>query len=230
MKRSFSRTSLLVAAIGVAAMPLAGCYAKKSFVETEFAKVRSEMQQGDQAVDQKATAGLAETNNRVGGLASRMDAVESDLQKIRTELSDLNVKVTRLNGLIAFDVPVHFDYDRADLREADQAVLKRFASVVQEYYPTALLTAEGYTDPSGSTSYNLRLGQKRADAVRMHLVNQGGLRTDRVRTVSYGEATNRLIDRKAKGPGTAGMENRRVVIVLDYVGTAVGIAPPVITN
>jgi peptidoglycan-associated lipoprotein len=224
------RRRLLLAGLAVAVLPSVGCYAKKSYVETEFAKVRTEMQQGDQAIDQRQTAALAETNSRVGTLSTRMDAVESDLQKIRTELSDLNVKVTRLNGLIAFDVPVHFDFNKADLRDADQAVLKQFAAVVQEFYPTALLTAEGYTDPAGSTSYNLRLGQKRAEAVRMHLVNQGGLRTDRVRTVSYGEATNRLIDRKAKGPGTAGMENRRVVIVLDYVGTAVGIAPPVITN
>ena len=230
MKRSFSRTSLLVAAIGVAAMPLAGCYAKKSDMQREFARVRTEMQAGDQQNATAISTGLAEANAATARVSGRVDAIEQDIQKLRTELSDLNVKVTRLNGLIAFDVPVHFDFGKADLRDADQAVLKQFASVVREFYPNALLTAEGYTDPAGSSSYNLRLGQKRADAVKDHLINQGGLRTDKVRSVSYGEATNRLIDKKAKGPGNAGIENRRVVIVLDYVGTAAGLVTPVVTN
>jgi peptidoglycan-associated lipoprotein len=211
-------------------MPLSGCYAKKSDMQREFARVRTEMQTGDQQNATAISTGLAEANSATARLGGRVDAIEQDVQKLRTELNDLNVKVTRLNGLIAFDVPVHFDFNKADLRDADQAVLKQFASVVQEFYPNALLTTEGYTDPAGSSSYNLRLGQKRAETVRMHLVNQGGLRTDRVRAVSYGESTNRLVDKKAKGPGQAGIENRRVVIVLDYVGTAAGLATPIVTN
>ncbi len=230
MVRSISRTRLLVAVIGVSGLPLAGCYAKKSDMQRELASVRTEMQQGDQALDQRHSQLISESNAALTRLSGKVDAIEQDVARLRTELSDLNVKVTRLNGLIAFDVPVHFDFGKADLRDADQAVLKRFASVVNEFYPGALITTEGFTDPAGSSGYNLRLGQKRADAVRLHLVNQGGLNTDKVRAVSYGENTSRLVDKKAKGPGQAGIQNRRVVIVLDYLGTAAGIAPPVITN
>ena len=226
MRRAVGTTRLLVAMLGVATVSLTGCYAKKKDVQAEFSRVRQEMSQGDAA----NTQAITETNGRVSSLTSRVDGIEMQVQKLRTELDELNVKVTRLNGLIAFDVPVHFDFAKADLRDQDRNVLKKFASVVNEFYPGALITTEGYTDPAGSSSYNLRLGKQRADAVRNFLVSDGGLNTDKVRSVSYGEATNRLVDKSAKGPGQRGMENRRVVIVLDYVGTAAGIAAPVITH
>jgi peptidoglycan-associated lipoprotein len=212
---------LVVAVIALAAVSQSGCLARKSYVNTEVAKVRQEMQ----AADQQQTTRLNDVGTRVDGLGTRLDAVERDVQRLSTELADLNVKVTRLNGLIAFHVPVHFEFDKADLRDADQAVLRRFAAVVNEFYPNALITAEGYTDPAGSPSYNQRLGKKRADSVRDYLVSQGGMQSQRVRTVSYGESNNRLIEPKAKGPGEQGMPNRRVVLVFDYIGTAVAAMP-----
>ncbi|MGH7468436.1 MAG: OmpA family protein [Longimicrobiales bacterium] len=227
MTHRIKAKGLFVAGLALSTLGLSGCYAKKKDVQAEFARVRQEMQQADQALDQKQTQALTETTNRLNG---RIDAVEREVQRLNTALSDLNVKVTRLNGLIAFQVPVHFEFDKADLRESDRAVLKRFASVVNEFYPGALITAEGYTDPAGSQAYNQRLGKKRADSVRQFLTTEGGLGEQHVRAVSYGEVTNRLVDKAAQGPGEKGIANRRVVLVFDYVGTAIGVAPPVITN
>jgi peptidoglycan-associated lipoprotein len=217
---------LVVAVIALTAVSQSGCLAKKSYVQSEVARVRQEMQTADQQQTQRMNDGLNAVGTRVDGLGTRLDAVERDVQRLSTELADLNVKVTRLNGLIAFHVPVHFDFDKADLRDADQAVLRRFAAVVNEFYPNALITAEGYTDPAGSPTYNQRLGKKRADSVREYLVSQGGMQSQRVRTVSYGESSNRLIE-KAAGPGNAGLPNRRVVLVFDYVGTA-AVAMPIV--
>jgi peptidoglycan-associated lipoprotein len=45
---------------------------------------------------------------------------------------------------------------------------------------------EGHTDERGSTEYNLALGQKRADAVRKYLSNNG-VAKDRIKTTSYGK-------------------------------------------
>lgn len=210
-----SKVMLLLAATSLIST---GCYAKKKDVEAEFVRVRQEMA----SMDQKHT-------DAENGLNTRIGNVEREVQRLAAQLNDLNVKVTHLNGLIAFHVPVHFDYDKADLRDADRAVLKRFASVVKEFYPSALITAEGYADPAGSDAYNQKLGMRRADAVRSYLTSDAGMSTDRVRTVSYGEAKNRLILPKAKGPGDEALPNRRVVLVFDYVGTAAA-AVPVITN
>src|SRR5262245_28503625 len=106
MTHRISAKGLFVAGLAIASVGLTGCYAKKKDVQAEFARVRTEMQAADQALDQKQTAALTETANRLSG---RIDAVEREVQRLNTALSDLNVKVTRLNGLIAFQVPVHFE-------------------------------------------------------------------------------------------------------------------------
>jgi peptidoglycan-associated lipoprotein len=220
MVRSMAR-QFVVLGVVMAGLGTTGCYAKKKDVREEFARVRSEMTTADQQLTTRQTE-LAEAQAKHG---TRLDALEADVQKMRTELSDLNVKVTRLNGLIAFDVPVHFDFNAADLRESDKAVLKQFAAVVKEFYPGAVLTAEGFTDPAGSTNYNMRLGQKRATTVRDFLVSDGGFGAEQIRTASYGESRNRLINNEY-GPGDKGIQNRRVVLVLDFVASALNAAPP----
>ncbi|MCJ7630232.1 MAG: OmpA family protein, partial [Longimicrobiales bacterium] len=91
--------------------------------------------------------------------------------------------------------------------------------VVAKYYPSSLVTVEGFTDPVGSPEYNLVLGKRRADAVRDYLVNHTGLNPDQVRAVSYGEAANRLVSDNGRGPGQEGWENRRVALVIDHSGS-----------
>ena len=82
------------------------------------------------------------------------------------------------------------------------------------------MTVEGFTDQAGSAEYNRLLGQRRAEAVRHYLVTTGGLQATNVRAVSYGEAVNRQVAPGATGPGAAGMENRRVALVVDYGGAS----------
>ena len=122
--------------------------------------------------------------------------------------------------LLKFDVPVHFEFDRSDLREADRPVLDRFASVVKEYYPGAVITVEGFTDPAGGEAYNRQLGQRRAESVREYLTTSGGFNSETIRAVSYGEVRNRQVIPGAKGPGDEGMENRRVALVIDHSAIA----------
>jgi peptidoglycan-associated lipoprotein len=117
-------------------------------------------------------------------------------------------------------VPVHFEFASSALREADRPVLDRFAGVVKEYYPGALVTVEGFTDPAGSAAYNRRLGQRRAEAVREYLGTAGGFTAEQLKAVSYGEARNRQVVPGAKGPGQDGVENRRVALVIDHAAIA----------
>lgn len=126
--------------------------------------------------------------------------------------------VERMETALRFHVPVYFGFDRADLDEDARVVLDRFGEVAGEYYPEALITVEGFTDPSGSTAYNQRLGLRRAEAVRHHLVERSGLFEGQVRAVSYGEDDRRLVLPGQSGPGTAGWQNRRVTMVIDHQG------------
>jgi peptidoglycan-associated lipoprotein len=93
-------------------------------------------------------------------------------------------------------------------------VLDKFAAVAQKFYGGSLITVEGFTDPAGSTAYNQQLGMKRAEAVKSYLIAQG-LTETAVRTVSYGESRNRLIDPTATHDEPGALSNRRVTFVMD---------------
>ena len=220
--RSWRNPAARVAAGGVtfALIALSGCgYAKRDDVDAQMQQLRQEMQTADQGLDQR----IGQVDSRVNGLENRTAALERDLQALR---ADFNTTIERMEGMLSFDVPVKFEFDQAEIRPADREVLDKFATVVKQYYPNAIITVEGFTDPAGSTSYNMRLGKERADAVKAYLVTTGGLQDVNVRAVSYGESSDRLLTRSA-GPGAEGEENRRVSLVIDYTGT--GIADRIVT-
>lgn len=158
-------------------------------------------------------------------LARRVDDVEGRMAQLESDLNDLqqqyDVTIERLETALRFDVPVYFDFDDSAVKPEGHEVLERFSQIAQEYYPDALLTVEGFTDPAGSREYNLRLGQARAESVKDYLVQQG-MPGDRIRTVSYGEDGQRLVADGAQGPGSDGWQNRRVVMVIDHSGQMQG--------
>ena len=204
-------------AVGALAMVvgLAGCAAKvnQEDFNSEMAKLRQEMQAGDQAVASR----LDSTNHALAEQRARVDALEQELQAFRSEYT---VSIEKVRGMLKFNVPVYFDFASSQLRETDRPVLDRFAAVVTEYYPGAMVTVEGFADPSGSAAYNLQLGKRRAQAVQEYLATAGGLTGDRLKAVSYGEARNRQVVPGAKGPGEQGIENRRVALVIDHAAVA----------
>jgi peptidoglycan-associated lipoprotein len=168
-------------------------------------ELRREIQQGD-----------AQLGSRIDGLEARLEAQERALTALER---DFNAQIERLETALRFNVPVYFGFDQDEVRAQDFAVLDRFAQVVKDYYPSALVTVEGFTDPAGAAEYNTRLGQRRADGVRSYLVDRGGLPSDRIRAVSYGEAGPRQVAQGAQGPGDQGWQNRRVVLVIDHTGS-----------
>lgn len=204
-------------ALGVAslALGLSGCAAKvrRDEYTAEVAKLREEMQAGDRQVAGRVDS----TNTAVADHARRLDALDQELQTFRSEY---NVSMEKVKGMLKFNVPVHFEFASAELRETDRPVLDRFASVVKEYYPGAIVTVEGFTDPAGSVVYNRRLGQHRADAVKEYLATAGGFTSETIKAVSYGEVRNRQVVAGAKGPGDEGVENRRVALVIDHAAIA----------
>ena len=194
-----------------------GCGVKQGDLDSQLAGLRQNMESGDQALGGRVD-GL---DGRVNGLAGQVSTMEGQMRGLQQELqtlqSEFNMRMSQLEAAIRFDMPVHFGYDSDELRGEDRPVLDRFASVIREYYDGSIITVEGFTDPAGNADYNMDLGRRRADAVRRYLSETGGLDASRVRAVSYGEATNRLIEPGAWGDN--GMMNRRVALVVDYSGS-----------
>ncbi|MCZ6515515.1 MAG: OmpA family protein [Acidobacteria bacterium] len=175
--------------------------------DTEIAALRAE-------IGQAAGDSSRRTQQQLAQLEARLDGITRGLSQLEREF---DVTVQRLETAVRFDMPVYFDFDRANLRPEDLPVLERFAGVVEEFYPDALLTVEGFTDPAGSTAYNLALGQRRAEAVQRYLIESENFSPEHVRAVSYGEDTARLVAPGQSGL-EAGWENRRVVLVIEHVG------------
>jgi len=87
-------------------------------------------------------------------------------------------------GLLA---DVHFDFDKAEIREADRTVLAKDAELLKKY-DFLTVTVEGNCDERGTVEYNLALGERRARAAHDYLVDLG-VAAARLKTVSYGKET-----------------------------------------
>jgi peptidoglycan-associated lipoprotein len=85
----------------------------------------------------------------------------------------------------ALTATVHFDYDQADLRAEDRAILDAKVPVLQAN-PGVTIRIQGHTDERGSDEYNLALGQRRAASVKRYLVDHG-IAESRMQTITYGE-------------------------------------------
>ncbi len=205
MYGGFSDRRVLAALAVAAAVGTGGCAAKvdRDVYEADIARIRSEMAGLDGRVERNE-AGLAE-------MRARLDALAQDLSALEEEF---DAQVARLEYGVRFAAPVHFDFDRADVRPADVPLLERFADVVGHHYDGAIITVEGFADPAGSQAYNQRLSERRAEAIVSWLASSGGLDRGMFRTVGYGET--RLVDPGAAGPGPDGLRNRRVAFVVEY--------------
>jgi peptidoglycan-associated lipoprotein len=80
---------------------------------------------------------------------------------------------------------IYFDYDKYDIRAAEQGALQGDAQFLQQH-PNIHITIEGHCDERGSTEYNLALGTNRADTVKNALI-QAGVSGDRIKVFSYGK-------------------------------------------
>lgn len=216
LRRSGARSVLFVGGALLASGALAGCATvKQDQFDAEMAQVRQEMREGNAAVEQRLGARIDGAEQR---LEARIAAVETGLRTLQQEF---DATVERLETALRFNAPIHFAFDDDRVRPEDEAVLRRFASVVQAHYGEAIITVEGFTDSSGSADYNLRLGQRRAESVKRFLAAEG-LAESQLRAVSFGEDRNRQIVPGAAGPGNEGWQNRRVAMVIDFAPPATG--------
>ena len=103
---------------------------------------------------------------------------------------------------------VYFDYDKSNVRADQRSAMDENARKLREYQTRDTVIVEGHCDERGTIEYNLALGERRAQAVKIYLVD-AGVAVGRLETVSYGE--ERPADRGSSE--TAYQRNRRVEIV-----------------
>ncbi|NVJ97394.1 MAG: OmpA family protein [Alphaproteobacteria bacterium] len=103
---------------------------------------------------------------------------------------------------------VFFDFDKADITPAAAAIIRDAAKAFKEHGAVRIMTT-GHTDRAGAESYNMKLAERRAAAVRAALMAEG-VRANAIITRARGEGSPLV----ATGDGVREAQNRRAEIVL----------------
>ena len=101
------------------------------------------------------------------------------------QLEELNAKKTD-RGLVITLNDVLFRTNLAQLEPGGMRTVQKLADFLRQY-PQRRVLIEGHTDSAGSHNFNQELSDRRANAVRMALIDSG-VSSDRIASRGYGEA------------------------------------------
>ena len=104
---------------------------------------------------------------------------------------------------------IHFDIDKSDIRKSDEAELKRGIDFVKKY-PGSKVRVEGHTDSVGTDKYNQKLSERRAEAVKNYLVQEGAVDASKITSVGHGETRPVASNETKQGKA----QDRRVEILI----------------
>ncbi|WP_020208045.1 OmpA family protein [Gilvimarinus chinensis] len=144
---------------------------------------------------------------RADQMSERAKKLELELENISTEKTDRGLVLTLGNIL--------FEVDKATIKAGSQRTLERVADFLREY-PDRDVMIEGFTDSTGSESYNQDLSERRARSVQDTLVSNG-VSAARIKTRGYGEAHPVASNDNPSGR----LQNRRVEIIIANSGETV---------
>ncbi len=148
------------------------------------------------SVDKQSQTGIAEAKTSAGAAMNK--AVEAE----RAAKGKLLYTVTLSNDKVTFPL------NRAEVSDDARKVLDDALTPIVAANQGVFFEIEGHTDGTGEPTYNEKLGDERAQAVRSYLHDQLKVALSRIEVISYGEekpvADNKTKDGRAM--------NRRVVV------------------
>ncbi|MGE4231881.1 MAG: peptidoglycan-associated lipoprotein Pal [Bacteriovoracia bacterium] len=80
---------------------------------------------------------------------------------------------------------IHFPYDSSTLDSENKNLLSQNAQILKDH-SSIKIQIEGHCDERGGIQYNIALGERRANAVRRYLQDEG-ISSSRMTTISYGK-------------------------------------------
>ncbi len=113
---------------------------------------------------------------------------------------------------VTISLNVQFDTGKAVIKPKYNNEIKKVADFMKQY-PGTTATIEGHTDNVGKEAYNIKLSQKRADAIVKYLVTKLKIDKSRLKAVGYGPKKPVASNDTAEGK----QQNRRVEAQLETV-------------
>ncbi|HAD40498.1 MAG TPA: peptidoglycan-associated lipoprotein Pal [Plesiomonas shigelloides] len=102
---------------------------------------------------------------------------------------------------------VYFGFDKYDIQPEFAQMLDAHAAFLRDN-PSYKVVVEGHADERGTPEYNIALGERRANAVKMYLQGRG-VNADQISIVSYGKEKSAVLGHTED----AYAKNRRAVLV-----------------
>jgi peptidoglycan-associated lipoprotein len=191
MKRNMFWVGLIALVLCLSVTFLTGC-AKKAGLKSDTATTQ------EQKALTQGSAGMSSAEDQAAARERERALREKELReqaereaaaKAAKEAAEKAKKETTTQAkaiLKELQIPdVNFDYDKYNLTQAAQAILKAGAPAYLKYKEYKLVV-EGHCDERGTVEYNLALGQKRADEAAKYLADMG-IEKERIKTISYGK-------------------------------------------
>jgi outer membrane protein OmpA-like peptidoglycan-associated protein len=192
--------------------------AEQARKEAEAAKAQAVAQQQALAVEADKARKAAEEADRLRQQAEREKA---DLRaQLLAQLNAVLSTRDTARGLIANMSDVLFKTGSFELLPGARERLAKVSGIVLAH-PGLHLDVEGHTDSVGSDDYNQQLSERRADAVRSYLVQQG-IADSAIVARGLGKSSPVATNDTAEGR----QQNRRVEMVIsgDAIGTSTAAA------
>jgi outer membrane protein OmpA-like peptidoglycan-associated protein len=199
--RTYASLLPVAAVAGLLGLSLAGCQSEPmatvAYVDMKDAALKGQI---DQASSQIQTL-----NTQVAEAARTAQLASAKADEAgRKAAGDFQ------HHVLYSDDTIQFDTAKADLSQEDQTKLSAFADKIKSDNQNVYIEIQGFTDSRGSPNYNMALGEKRADAVRRYLMDQG-IPLYHMSTISFGEEKP-----KAPNDTTEGRDmNRRAAVVVE---------------
>ncbi len=207
--RKFSVVLLVSAAILI----MSGCATKKyvrNQVKTASDTLTAQIETTQGEV-KEVRDDVNKVNNRVSGVdtkvseldtrtSEKFNSVKTDIQNTEQKSSQAQSTADRAaNGVTTLDQKfqnrnqyntteektVQFKLNSAMLDPQYKDALDETANTLMQN-PNAIIVLEGRTDSTGPKDYNVRLGERRIDAVRRYLAVEKGVPVYRIHEISFG--------------------------------------------
>jgi outer membrane protein OmpA-like peptidoglycan-associated protein len=169
---------------------------------------RTESQNQAQKAQQQAAVAKQEASQAEQKADEYRREREQELTHLKDVLSHIADTRRTVNGLVVTlgSNSIRFDFDKSDIKPQYREILSRIAGVLMSVQGYSI-SVYGYTDDVGTADYNLKLSERRAQAVHDYLV-ESGLDPKIITTKGYGKS-----DPRVPGDSTAAhATNRRVEI------------------
>ena len=95
------------------------------------------------------------------------------------------VKEVEVNNRLNTVLDVFFNIGSSTITAAQMPNVERIADYLKSH-PNYIVVVKGYASKDGNLEYNLKLAQKRAEAVRTALINKYGIKSDRIQAEGCG--------------------------------------------